>query len=75
MTSPAISLSIIIPTYNRIQILWDSIDLLLPQMQFGDELIIIDQNQPALKLPIEYTGKPVSVYRQKKPPALPGPEI
>ena len=65
--SQQIQLSIIIPTFNRDQILWESVKPLLKQVNEGDEIIIIDQNNPPLKLSPEIPASIVKIFRQKKP--------
>lgn len=45
------SLSLIIPTYLRDAVLWRSVELLLPQLAAGDELVVVDQNRPPLSPP------------------------
>lgn len=46
-------LSIIIPSYMRNQVLWNTVSDLAAQMDTDDELIIVDQNTPALVPPTE----------------------
>ena len=50
-SSEKIILSIIIPTFNRVQILWDTLQPLTMQLEGKDEILIIDQNTPALEIP------------------------
>jgi len=67
MSPPEPQLSIIIPTINRVLILWESVKPLFQQMTDGDEIIIIDQNNPPLKLPGDLPGESVKIFRQEKP--------
>ena len=46
-----LALSIVIPTYMRDQVLWDSVRAIGPQLGEGDELLVIDQNVPPLEAP------------------------
>jgi GT2 family glycosyltransferase len=47
------ALSIVIPTYMRNEVLWDSVRALRPQLGAGDELLVIDQNDPPLRVPAD----------------------
>ncbi|MEO7425533.1 MAG: glycosyltransferase [Fibrobacteria bacterium] len=48
--------SIVIPTYMREKVLWDSVTALRAQMLAGDEVLIIDQNLPSLTVPAGLEG-------------------
>ncbi len=48
--------SIVIPTYMRDQVLWDSVRALQPQLREGDELLVVDQNRPPLRVPADLDG-------------------
>jgi GT2 family glycosyltransferase len=48
-----LAISIVIPTYMRDQVLWDSVRALRPQLREGDELLVVDQNRPALRAPAD----------------------
>src|SRR5712692_2433851 len=41
--STAAPISVVIPTYRREQVLVDTLDLLAPLLQPGDEILVIDQ--------------------------------
>ena len=54
MTFPAWNprpVSVIIPTYMRDKVLWDSVKALRKQLRQGDEVLVVDQNRPPLKAP------------------------
>jgi GT2 family glycosyltransferase len=65
MTGPA--LSIVIPTYMRNEVLWDSVRALRPQLREGDELLIIDQNDPPLRAPGDLSGAYLKLLRLERP--------
>jgi GT2 family glycosyltransferase len=46
-----IPLSIIIPTYMRTKVLWETVSALRTQMRDDDEILVIDQNIPPLRPP------------------------
>ena len=48
-----VPLSILIPTFMRDAVLWNTISDLKPQLRSQDEILIIDQNSPALLPPPE----------------------
>ncbi len=48
---PGPALSIIIPTFLRERVLWDTVADLRHQLRFDDELILIDQNRQPLRIP------------------------
>ncbi|MDB5102538.1 MAG: glycosyltransferase [Fibrobacteres bacterium] len=48
--------SIVIPTYMRESVLWASVAALRIQMRAGDELLVIDQNDPPLRAPAGMEG-------------------
>ncbi len=52
----SLPLSIIIPTYMRDQVLWDSVAALRGQLHGEDELLVVDQNQPPLRAPAGLEG-------------------
>jgi GT2 family glycosyltransferase len=54
MSRPA--LSVVIPTYMREALLWDSVRGLVPQLRPGDEILVIDQNRPPLGVPADLSG-------------------
>jgi GT2 family glycosyltransferase len=51
-----LAVSIVIPTFMRERVLWDSVAALRTQMRDGDELLVIDQNEPPLKAPEGLAG-------------------
>jgi len=63
------TLSIIIPTYMREKILWETITSLSAQLRGQDELLIIDQNVPPLQIP-ESQKKPWPKLYHLKTPSL-----
>jgi GT2 family glycosyltransferase len=63
----AAPLSIVIPSYLREKVLWDSVRALQPQMRDGDELLVIDQNHPALRAPADLEGGWLRLIRLEKP--------
>jgi GT2 family glycosyltransferase len=67
--SPAnpIAVSIIIPTYMRDKVLWDSVAALRGQMRDGDELLVIDQNRPPLMIPAGLEGTWLRLCRLEVP--------
>ncbi|MFC1586250.1 glycosyltransferase family 2 protein [Fibrobacterota bacterium] len=64
-----ISFSIIIPTYGREKVLWESVFPILTQTDQQDEVLIIDQNSPALAIPPAFRQNRVRVIHQT-PPSL-----
>jgi GT2 family glycosyltransferase len=44
-------LSILIPTFMRTEVLWRSVELIGAQLRQGDEILVIDQNNPPLVPP------------------------
>ncbi|MDQ2999642.1 MAG: glycosyltransferase [Fibrobacterota bacterium] len=48
--------SVVIPTYMREKVLWDSVAALRSQFLEGDELLVVDQNRPPLRAPAELEG-------------------
>jgi len=48
--------SVIIPTYMRDEVLWRSVEALRPQLEEGDELLLVDQNRPPLRTPPDISG-------------------
>ncbi len=63
-----LNLSIIIPTYMRSDVLWKTISDLSQQLLPKDELILIDQNNPKLVVPIEFENSSwLKIYAQRKP--------
>ena len=61
------ALSIVIPTYMREKILWDSATALRGQMRPGDELLVIDQNVPPLRVPSGMEGDWLRLVRSDVP--------
>ncbi len=55
-TPNPVPLSVIIPTYMRERVLWDSVASLRGQFREGDELLIVDQNDPPLLIPAGLEG-------------------
>ncbi|MEO6098556.1 MAG: glycosyltransferase [Fibrobacteria bacterium] len=51
-----LAVSIVIPTFMRDRVLWESVAALRAQMRDGDELLVIDQNHPPLKAPPALAG-------------------
>jgi GT2 family glycosyltransferase len=60
-------LSVVIPTYMREQVLWDSLAALRPQLRPCDEVLVIDQNRPALRLPPALAGGWLALRRLETP--------
>lgn len=52
----SLPVSVIIPTYGRDEVLWRSVAALRPQLQTGDELVLVDQNLPPLGIPSGLEG-------------------
>lgn len=52
----SLPLSIIIPTYMRDEVLWNSIAALRGQLQGEDEILVVDQNRPPLRAPAGLEG-------------------
>lgn len=48
--------SVVIPTYMREKVLWDSVAALRSQFLEGDELLVVDQNRPPLRAPADLEG-------------------
>lgn len=67
MTPVPLSLSIVIPTYMRDKVLWDSVAALRGQMRPGDELLVIDQNVPPLRVPAGMEGDWLRLRRLEVP--------
>ena len=61
------AVSIIIPSYMRTQVLWNSLEALRPQLQEGDEVLVIDQNHPPLQPPPALIGAWLRFCRLEKP--------
>jgi GT2 family glycosyltransferase len=61
------SLSIVIPTYMRTAVLWDSVRALRPQLRPGDEVLVIDQNRPPLGAPADLSGDWLKLVRLERP--------
>jgi GT2 family glycosyltransferase len=61
------ALSIVIPTYMREAVLWDSVRALRPQLRPGDEVLVIDQNRPPLGIPADLTGGWLKLVRLNRP--------
>ncbi len=59
--------SIVIPTYMRDRVLWDSVAALRPQMLPGDELLVVDQNDPPLRAPAGLEGAWLRLCRLDAP--------
>jgi GT2 family glycosyltransferase len=67
-TGPA--LSILVPTYQRDGILWDTVRKLRMQMRPEDEIVVVDQNRPPLRLPGDLdgrAGRPIRLVRLPAP--------
>jgi GT2 family glycosyltransferase len=60
-------LSIVIPTYMRERILWDSVRALGPQVRDGDEVLVIDQNDPPLRAPDDLRAAWLRLIRLERP--------
>ncbi|MDB5051136.1 MAG: glycosyltransferase [Fibrobacteres bacterium] len=70
MTSGAanpLPVSVIIPTYMRDKVLWDSVEALRGQMREGDELLVVDQNRPPLRAPPGLEGPWLRLCRLETP--------
>lgn len=52
----ASALSVIIPSFMREKVLWDTLRALRPQVREGDEVLVIDQNHPPLRAPSDLEG-------------------
>ncbi len=65
MSGPA--LSIIIPSYMRDRVLWDSVRALRPQIRDGDEVLVVDQNRPPLRAPEDLGGDWLKLIRLDRP--------
>lgn len=65
MTAPA--LSVIIPSFMRDQVLWDTVRALRPQILEGDEVLVIDQNDPPLRAPGDLAGPWLKLLRLDRP--------
>lgn len=50
------ALSVIIPTYMRTDVLWRSVERVCSQFLPGDEMLIVDQNDPPLRPPPSLDG-------------------
>ncbi|HKP95516.1 MAG TPA: glycosyltransferase [Fibrobacteria bacterium] len=62
-----VPVSMIIPTYMRDRVLWDSVAALRGQMRDGDELLVIDQNRPPLRAPEGMEGPWLRLCRLDAP--------
>jgi GT2 family glycosyltransferase len=62
-----LAVSIVIPTYMRDRVLWDSVAALRGQMRAGDELLVVDQNDPPLQAPAELRGDWLRLCRLEIP--------
>lgn len=60
-------MTVIIPTYMRIQVLWRSVEAVLAQLRPGDELLVVDQNVPPLDPPGSLEGAPLRMIRMDRP--------
>jgi GT2 family glycosyltransferase len=68
-----IAVSVIIPTFNRYPIVIDTVKSLIPQLNSGDEIIIVDQSEPGIAAQIksEVYALQNTVYIYLKTPSLP----
>jgi GT2 family glycosyltransferase len=60
-------ISVIIPSYMRDRVLWDTVAALRPQLREPDELLVIDQNRPPLRPPEGLEGPWLRLYRLETP--------
>jgi GT2 family glycosyltransferase len=60
-------LSVIIPSYMRDRVLWDTVKALRAQMREPDELLVIDQNDPPLGPPEGLEGPWLRLCRLETP--------
>lgn len=61
------ALSVVIPTYMREDVLWDSVRALRPQLLAEDELLVIDQNRPPLRVPPDLSAEWLKLVRLDRP--------
>lgn len=66
VTDPA-ALSVIIPSFMREGVLWDTVRALRPQVLEGDEVLVIDQNRPPLRAPGDLEGPWLRLIRLDRP--------
>jgi GT2 family glycosyltransferase len=62
-----VALSVIIPSFMREKILWDTLRALRPQIREGDEVLVIDQNEPPLRAPDGLAGPWLKLIRLDRP--------
>lgn len=63
------NLSVIIPTYMREKVLWETVVELQSQLRGADEILLIDQNVPPLQIP-STLGRPWPKLIHLKTPSL-----
>ncbi len=64
---PRPPLSLLIPTYGRPLLIWDTARALLNQFRGDDELVIVDQNHPPLQVPSDCEVTSLRLLRQEIP--------
>lgn len=62
-----VALSVIIPSFMRERVLWDTLEALRPQVREGDEVLVIDQNHPPLRAPASLAGPWLKLHRLDRP--------
>jgi GT2 family glycosyltransferase len=67
MSANPLPLSIVVPTYMRDAVLWKTLLALKPQLRPCDEVLVIDQNRPALSPPEPLAGNWLSLHLQEIP--------
>jgi GT2 family glycosyltransferase len=61
------ALSVIIPSFMREGVLWDTVRALRPQVLEGDEILVIDQNSPPLNAPGDLDFPWLRLIRLERP--------
>ncbi len=64
MRSPV---SIVIPTFGRLEVLWNTLGYLAAQIRENDEILLIDQNSPPLAIPQNLLNLPIQCLALPKP--------
>ncbi len=60
-------LSLLIPTYGRPDLIWDTVRALLRQTRGEDEILVVDQNQPPLPVPSDCAVPALRLLRLEPP--------
>ncbi|HLP40224.1 MAG TPA: glycosyltransferase [Fibrobacteria bacterium] len=66
-TPTRLPLSILIPSYMRDAVLWRTVKSLGAQLEEGDEVIVVDQNDPPLAPPVDLAPLPLRLVRLDRP--------